>query len=425
MRACLVVAAVGILSCGGTGAPPQLAPVPAASQQPATSPLDTPVAESDAGAAAAAPTAETPPPGLPVTVLVKDLRGPNALAVDKGSVYWVDELDGDLARVPKRGGITMTVVPGNGTPFSLPSSVAVDDSDVYFTSQIDRTSSLARQDKNGGKPTIVASSTVAALGCVVVDESHIYWVGGGAIMRAPKSGGPPASVAGGQKGADCVAVDDKNVYWSSGGSENAKFADGAIVVSTKSGANVRVLVKGAEHAANVHVDDKNVYWQAGDKVMKSPKSNERNGGATMLAQAPGPVADIALDDASVYFAFSTGVGRVPKEGGTAEVLTTGQANPTSIGVDSASVYFTTKGTEAASGMTARCARWRKSSEARTGTGGDRRAEGSRASAAAARLPVRTSTPYPADGVRHVVPARGVIDEALVDGQPLLEGLETG
>src|SRR5580692_3369549 len=145
----VVVAVAGVVSCGGQAAPPPQPPAQTSVlDQPGAAPTDTP-ATSDAGVASvpdAAPPADTPPAGQPVTVLVKDLHSPNALAVDKSSIYWVDELDGDLARVPKRGGVTMTVYAGNGSPFSLASSITVDDTDVYWTSQIDRTSTLSRQD---------------------------------------------------------------------------------------------------------------------------------------------------------------------------------------------------------------------------------------------------------------------------------------
>ena len=340
----MAAAVASTIACAG--APPPSPPPPPAAPTLGDAVLGAPAGEAeaplaiaDAGSADAAALVDATPNGAPVTVLARSLHGPEALAVDRSSVYWVDALEGDLARAPKRGGITMTVYAGTGAPFADGASVAVDDTDLYWTSQVDKTSTLSRQDKNGGKPTVVASSTTALLACVVVDDTHMYWVSGGAIFRGAKSGGPGSSVAPAAKGADCVAVDDQKLYWSSG-------EGGVIGTAAKTGAGARVLVKGADHAANVHVDDKNVYWQSGDKVMKAPKTG---GDAVVLAQSSGPIADIALDDASVYFAFAAGMGRVAKDGGAAETLVQVPASPTSIGVDGKSVYFTTRGTEAGNG----------------------------------------------------------------------------
>jgi hypothetical protein len=306
-------------------------------------------APSPSDSAAAAP----PPSGPPVTVLAKGLHGSSALAVDRQSAYWIDEVDGSLQRAPKRGGVTMDVVPGNGNAFAPGSSVAVDNTDVYWTSApasgAGKALSLTRQDKNGGKPTVVASAGVGPLQCVVLDDLNMYWVQGSAVMRAPKSGGLPLPVAGGQTGAGTVAVDDTFIYWSLAGTEKAQFADGAIAAAPKKGGGAKVLVKGAEHAYNVLVDDKNLYWQNVDKIMKAPKAG---GAEAVLAPAGGPIGDIAIDDAFVYFTLpGTGtdgvVGRVSKDGGQPTVLASGQTMPAGIAVDATSVFWTCKGTSAA------------------------------------------------------------------------------
>jgi hypothetical protein len=324
-------------------------------------------ASDDAGAALAAATAVAAAPPKPgPTVLAKDLHAPTALALDRAAVYWVDELDGEVARIPKRGGVTMTVYSGTGGAFAPGSSIAVDETDVYWTSQIDKASSvtaeggtapsstprlapvlyasLARQDKNGGKPTVVASSTTVAITCIILDETSMYWVHGPTIAKASKKGGPVQLLGGGQKGADCVAADAAHLYWSVGGTEANKFTDGAIVESTKAGSQARLLVKNLERPANVHVDDRNVYWQAGDKVFKASKDA---GTPEQLAQASGPIADLAVDDTHVYFLTPSALVRVSKDGGPVDTLAENLATPTSVGVDAANVYFTTRGTDAA------------------------------------------------------------------------------
>jgi hypothetical protein len=341
----------GYLACGGGTPPPPPPPTPTAAfgDTQATAPLP----PDDGGSAeAAAALLAAVAPTTAWTVVAKNLHGSAALAVDKASVYWIEESDGALHRLPKRGGVTMDLYSGTGVAFSPGASIAVSATDVFWTSATGtgaaKTYTLSRQDKNGGKPSVVASSPFSTIQCVVVDDASMYWVQGNAVMKASQNGGPGVGLAGGQTGVDCVAVDDKNVYWSIAGTEKGQFADGAIVSSSKSGGGAKVIVKGAEHAANVLVDDKNVYWENVDKIMKAPKSG---GPEAVLAPAGGAIADIAIDDTSVYYTVAgTGtdgtVGRVSKDGGTPTVLATAQAQPAGIVVDATTVYWTCQGTDA-------------------------------------------------------------------------------
>jgi hypothetical protein len=346
-----------LLACGGGTPPPQPPPAPPLGSV-LGPPTDlAPVAEADAGLtgqvdgdAAPAPTAATPT-GAPITVIAKNLHASAALAVDLNAAYWVDEVGGEVARAPKRGGLTMTLYGGSGGGFSPGSSIVVDEGDVYWIADVDqgrgRLSALSRLEKNGGKPTVIASSPVAQLRCVAVDPLGVYWVMAGTVMRAPKAGGQAAAVVGGQAGVNCVAVDDKNAYFTLGGTEAKQYADGSVAFVPKKGGAAKVLAQDSERAANVQVDDKNVYWQSTNKVMKAAKTG---GPASVLATAGTPVEDLALDSAFVYFtAHKTGsdgtISRVPKEGGPVEVLATGQPQPAGIAVDATAVYWSCLGTE--------------------------------------------------------------------------------
>jgi hypothetical protein len=338
----------GFAACGG-GTPPA-ATAPVATEALGEGTGSAPLPPDDAGVDAPASTAAAP--AAPWTTLTKNLHGSSALAVDKSSVYWINESDGALQRIPKHGGITMDLYSGTGTAFQPGASIAVDATDVFWTSATvaggSKSNTLTRQDKNGGRPSVVASSPVSSLQCVVVDDTSMYWVQGNAIMKASKNGGPAVGIAGGQTEANCVAVDDKLVYWSISGTEKGQFADGAIVSSPKAGGSAKVVVKGAERANNVLVDDKNVYWQNLDKIMKAPKTG---GAEAVLAPAGGPIGDIAIDGGYVYFTVpgTSGdgtVGRVSKDGGTPTILATGQPLPDGIVVDDTSVYWTCQGTDA-------------------------------------------------------------------------------
>jgi hypothetical protein len=354
---------VVFFACGGSQ-PPPAQPVGLASD-PLSTPADSAAvnlapAPGPSGSAAAPAAGGAPAPGPTpggVTILARDQHAPNAVALGKAHVYWVDELDGDIARITKTGGTTMQVYAGTGQPFAANSSIATDDTDIFWTSQIDKTSALTRQDRNGGKPTVVTSSSQFPIQCVAVDDTAMYWVLGGGVIKQSKKGGGPQALAGGFKGADCIAVDGDHVYWSVSGSPDKQFADGAIIESTKTGANTRVLVKGADHAENVHADGTAVYWMSGPKVFRADK---RTGEAQKLAEASGKVADIAIDDQYVYFLTPDALARAPKGGGGhGETLVDGLQTPTSVIADATAVYFTTKGTEAGKWHDGTVGRWEK------------------------------------------------------------------
>ena len=229
MRLVLGVAAlvgvVGLTACGDSTLPPVVPPPPSAA--PPT--LPPPPATADSAAMApAAQVVDAGPAPAPVEVLVRNLHGPAALAVDKMVLYWINEPDGEVNRAPKRGGFTMTLFGGTAGAFAPGTSMAIDDANVFWTQQTDdgkpvKTSTLQRQDKNGGKSSALTTSTIAPFTCVTVDDASVYWVVGNGVMRAAKSGGSPVVIAGGQTGANCVAVDDKAAYWSMGGTEAKQF----------------------------------------------------------------------------------------------------------------------------------------------------------------------------------------------------------
>lgn len=58
---------------------------------------------------------------------------------------------------------------------------------------------------------------------IAVDDTDVYWtnyfgIDQSTVRRVPKNGGPTTTLADGQGDPFSVAVDAQNVYWASGGS---------------------------------------------------------------------------------------------------------------------------------------------------------------------------------------------------------------
>lgn len=138
-----------------------------------------------------------------------------------------------------------------------------------------------------------------------------------------------------------VAVDSDYVYVATGG---FKTADNAILRIPAAGGAVEKLVKLEQIVSGeIIVDGDYVYFtsQWGNLVLRVPKTG---GMVTVLAEAPAPL-NLASDATHVYFVtFSTDpesgtVQRVPKNGGSPEVLLRGHPGLEQLVVDEQAVYF--------------------------------------------------------------------------------------
>jgi hypothetical protein len=353
LAASACAAVLATFACGNSPPP---APPPQPSATATAPPVDStpPVASIDLDAGPP-PDAAPAGPDFPVTVLAKGQHATSALVADDSIVYWVEDQEGIVSRIPKRGGAMMMFYSASGGGFAAPSTLALDDNWVFWTEHVKldpaNPTSIGRvmkQDKNGGQATIVAQGIRDALTSLASDAKDLYWLAGAQIMSASKAGGGAHPVTLKLSDPTSVASDGKSLFFTqTSNADKAKPGGAVLETSPRPGSKIVTLATGLSNPNGVLVDDANVYWiEGGTKVMSLAK--KAGGAPKSLAESTGGIVDLALDDTFAYWVTADGnVVRVAKDGsGSPTTLAAGQTNPVGIAVDRTNVFWSTKGTEA-------------------------------------------------------------------------------
>jgi hypothetical protein len=157
-----------------------------------------------------------PDTGGTVTTIATGLVSPAAMVVHAGMLYFSD--GASVMSVPTSGGTVTTLVHGPGLPVNLdyaddPMGMAVDDDYVYFAQPYAKEPTIAKVPVGGGQVTVLARSSAVGM---AVDANNVYWVTGtysGAVCEVPIAGGAARVIASNQPVAVGPAVDDEGVYW--------------------------------------------------------------------------------------------------------------------------------------------------------------------------------------------------------------------
>jgi hypothetical protein len=175
-------------------------------------------------------------------------------------------------------------------------------------------------------------------GAIAIDATYVYWVeGDGTVMRVPKGGGTPNSLASGCK-PGALAIDAAHAYC---GDSN----DEVLSISLASGAVATLAT--AQPVSDLTVDAYRVYWTtyyglrpAGNNDVSTVAAVALDGGApTILAAAQRVPSSLAVDAANCYWltlidpATDTGtaVMRAGLDGGAPATVATGSGGSPSIG----------------------------------------------------------------------------------------------
>jgi hypothetical protein len=276
--------------------------------------------------------------GGSAATLAGGLEPVGALGIDGAHLYWAEsslydsfEGSGRLARVPLAGGAAETLLIGVapnprlaagggrlwiGDGFRV-KSVGLDGGglaqlvhldggvgDLEYTSYGGGSliamrglqQAVVRISTDGGSPVVVELSPTAAPRAMSVGGSFVYWIEyGDQIWRVPEGGGEVQQVAAGLAAATDLVADRDHVF---------------------------------------------VYENDAGRITRIPASG---GPADVLSGAPRFVPTLfALDGSWLYWVNPFDVSRVPKAGGLLEPVFPigGNADPTAITLDDASVYIT-------------------------------------------------------------------------------------
>jgi hypothetical protein len=217
-----------------------------------------------------------------------------------------------------------------------PTDVAVSGASVYFTScSNDGGGSVLRVPRFGGSPATLAVGQSCPVG-LAVDDANVYvaGLGGSDLAKVPLDGGVLMTLASDAGAPVGVAVNTTSVYWTSGA--------GLMRVSLDGGAPT-LLASGQRSWTRPVLDSDFVYW--GDPDLGTIQKLPLDGGSpATVGTAVETVTDLALSSTDIYFADGYTLEKAPLAGGSTVSVGLPTGAPVgAIAVDDASVYFTSWG----------------------------------------------------------------------------------
>lgn len=269
------------------------------------------------------------------------------VASDETGLSWAND-DGSVWKA----------APGGGSPHPIAQhvgeglyTVATDHGDVYV---VDYAAGLWRVGADAGAPTMLAQGEI---GAVAVDAAAVYFTDLTGVRRVGKGGGPAVLLAS-VEDADSIALDDAWVYVKTIG--NTGDLTATIVRVPKAGGAPEVVAQSGIEAYHyfsqeLGVDAENVYWVAPSQgtVMSAPKAG--GGAPAALASGIADPVSLTVDGANVYFTVrgkdggsddDRAVGRVPSAGGDVTFVAHGpDVSAFGIAVDATHAYWTAKAIE--------------------------------------------------------------------------------
>lgn len=288
-----------------------------------------------AGAAGAA--------GMPgVDTLAGALPQPKSLEVTDAGIFWIDELQASIKRLPLEGGTPMTVAAGQKDPRNL----WADASSLYWLNKADGTiQKVALGD--GATPAPLAQGLVAP-SSLVATADELFWLSGSmppAVMRVAKAGGAVTMVAAVGAGAKKIAVDEAFVYIVS---PKDAMTPGNIARVARTGGMPAILVSDFP-AGEVKAAADGLYYADGMQVFKVDRAG---GTPTAVVTTTAKVSNFLIDGGTTYLTLGAQVVRLASPTATPEIVATNQGSPAALTVHDTHLYWLQEKTGAGAVMRA-------------------------------------------------------------------------
>lgn len=265
----------------------------------------------------------------------------NGIVSDADGVYWVKE-DGTVWRAGPAGEAPEVLAKNLGTMIY---TLAADKDALYV---VDYATALYRVKKDTGEVTMLAQGGFVA---VAVDEERVYLTQTDGVYSLDKQGGTPEMLAA-VEGADSIAVDDSGIFLRSLGTVKDLTAR-VVRVEKTGGAPVDIApqtpTKYHYFSQELALDATHVYWvhSSAGTISRAPKSG---GAEEILAKDVADPISLTVDDAFVYFTVrgkdggsldERAVAKVPKAGGALAFVAQGsKVSAFGIAVDATNAYWT-------------------------------------------------------------------------------------
>jgi sugar lactone lactonase YvrE len=280
---------------------------------------------------------KTPP--KPLTV-ASNQGSPDPFVGDAVGLYWIDSGGRRLVTAPFAGGTATLAADLHG-----PSALATDGTDAFVaeTGSIYSGSvkGILRVPVAGGAGTLmlngVSASELAAAGGL------LYFVAQSAVQRVPTAGGTPEVLAKTNGIVFALAASGGCAVYVESGLRRVCEPSGSVdVLDPQGGSPIAVDAGEVIYVA---------YVSGGKQLRRIP---DKGGSATTVADLRNEplLAALAADATHVFVAYQGTssksyydgiVDRVPRAGGVAESLATGQRDPSGLALDDTYVYWANRG----------------------------------------------------------------------------------
>lgn len=282
----------------------------------------------------------------PPLMLAAGLGGPSDIAYQDGVAYWVNYVTGALLRCQVTG--------CNGAPTQLGVSgywsfyIALDATDVYWNNNGagSEPGSIWRCPLDGGcandQPWIAPVSNPTQVG---VDASHVYWHSNdGNVERAPKTGGKIETIVVGAGNSGDVQPHGGQLFWTDAAANSVR---GCQLVDRGCGAEIMDVSGAWQNPGQLLVDETHVYFAtfAGNDADVIARVERSSGALETLLSTSSSIQGIAMNETHLYFSegASGTVQRIPKAGGSVQVVASAFGAPGRLAVGDGFVFVVVGG----------------------------------------------------------------------------------